>query len=130
MALSAEDIAQVGTMIAEALKGNQSPTPQQPPTENQDKPVTLKDIKDLLTQTSSVQQQQVMAEVFEQRKEQVFAETPEKFDPRDYLRPARDALTQLVAQKMKDFGTAGHADEIAPKTLDDMAAFYKESGLL
>lgn len=60
----------------------------------------------------------------------VFSETPEKFDPRDYLRPARDALKKLVAQKMRDLGTAGHADEIKPKSLGDMAAFYKKSGLL
>ena len=60
----------------------------------------------------------------------VFAENPEKFDPRDYLGPAREALTRLVAQKMRDLGTAGHADEIESKTLDDMVAIYKQDGLL
>ena len=54
----------------------------------------------------------------------VFAETPEKFDPRDYLKPARDALTALVAKKMREIGTAGHAGDFAPKTLDDMKAIY------
>jgi fructose-bisphosphate aldolase class II len=54
----------------------------------------------------------------------VFAETPEKFDPRDYLKPARDALTALVAKKMRELGTAGHAGDFAPKTLDDMKKYY------
>jgi len=60
----------------------------------------------------------------------VFVENPEKFDPRQYLEPAREALTQLVAQKMRDLGTAGHAGEIMPKTLDDMIEYYKKYGLL
>jgi fructose-bisphosphate aldolase class II len=61
---------------------------------------------------------------------QVFIEKPEKFDPRDYLGPAREALKNLVAQKMRDLGTAGHADEIEVRTLDDMKAYYKAKGLL
>jgi len=55
----------------------------------------------------------------------VFVETPEKFDPRDYLGPARDALKVLVAQKMRDLGVAGHARDFAPKTLQDLAGFYR-----
>lgn len=60
----------------------------------------------------------------------VFAETPEKFDPRDYLKPAREALTKLVAQKMRELGTAGHSGDYEPMSLDDMVAYYKEKGLL
>ena len=60
----------------------------------------------------------------------VFVETPDKFDPRDYLKPAREALAKLVAQKMRDLGTAGHSDQIKPKTLDDMKAEYKAIGWL
>ena len=30
----------------------------------------------------------------------VFVESPEKFDPRDYLKPARDAMKKVVAQRM------------------------------
>jgi len=60
----------------------------------------------------------------------VFIETPEKFDPRDYLKPAREALGALVAQKMKDLGTANHAGEIVQKSLEDMIAKYKADGLL
>ena len=60
----------------------------------------------------------------------VFTETPEKFDPRDYLGPARETLAKLVAQKMRDFGTAGHAPEIPKVTLEDMKVYYKKHGLL
>ena len=58
----------------------------------------------------------------------VFVETPEKFDPRDYLKPAREALAELVAQKMRDLGTAGSACQFKPQTLEDMKVFYREKG--
>jgi fructose-bisphosphate aldolase class II len=54
----------------------------------------------------------------------VFAEKPSEFDPRKYLGPARDALQKLIASKMKDFGTAGHAKDYKRKTLAQMKAFY------
>ncbi|AKL97406.1 class II fructose-1,6-bisphosphate aldolase [Endomicrobium proavitum] len=54
----------------------------------------------------------------------VFTETPEKFDPRDYLGPARTALKNLIVTKMKDFGTAGHAKDYAPKSLEDYKKLY------
>ncbi|MHC5057799.1 MAG: ketose-bisphosphate aldolase [Planctomycetota bacterium] len=54
----------------------------------------------------------------------VFAETPEEFDPRKYLGPAREALKELIAGKMRDLGTAGHAGDYAPMTLDDMKKAY------
>jgi len=60
----------------------------------------------------------------------VFIEHPEKFDPRDYLGPARSALTELVAEKMRDLGTAGHATEYEQKTLDDMIAYYRAQNQL
>src|SRR5512137_869662 len=44
----------------------------------------------------------------------VFAETPEKFDPRDYLKPARDAMKKVVALRMTQFGQAGHASDYTP----------------
>jgi len=56
---------------------------------------------------------------------EVFATTPEKFDPRDYLGPARDALMKVVAAKMRDLGTAGHAKDYSPKSLEDMKKLYK-----
>jgi fructose-bisphosphate aldolase class II len=57
---------------------------------------------------------------------EVFATKPEKFDPRDYLGPAREALTALIASKMTDFRTAGHAGDYAPLSLDDMKKSYRK----
>jgi fructose-bisphosphate aldolase, class II len=54
----------------------------------------------------------------------VFAETPEKFDPRDYLKPARAAMQALIAQRMRDFGQAGHAGDYEAKSLEEMKALY------
>ena len=54
----------------------------------------------------------------------VFAETPEKFDPRDYLGPAREALAAVIKQRMTDFGTAGHAGDYKPASLADMKKLY------
>jgi fructose-bisphosphate aldolase class II len=54
----------------------------------------------------------------------VFAETPEKFDPRDYLGPAREALKRIIIGKMKDFATAGHSGDYAPASLEDMKKIY------
>jgi fructose-bisphosphate aldolase class II len=39
----------------------------------------------------------------------VFWETPDKFDPRDYLKPARSAMQEICKQRMIQFGQAGHA---------------------
>jgi fructose-bisphosphate aldolase, class II len=55
----------------------------------------------------------------------VFAESPAKFDPRDYLRPAREAMRDLVyIPRMKTFGQAGHAGDYAPMSLDAMKKIY------
>lgn len=54
----------------------------------------------------------------------VFFETPEKFDPRDYLKPAREAMAKVVEGKMIDFGSAGHAYDYKPMTLEDMKKVY------
>src|SRR5256885_1888253 len=50
----------------------------------------------------------------------VFAEEPTEFDPRMYLGPARKAMQEVVAQRMREFGQAGHAREIEAKPLEDM----------
>ena len=39
----------------------------------------------------------------------VLAESPEKFDPRDYLKPAREAMQQVCVARMTAFGQAGWA---------------------
>ncbi len=54
----------------------------------------------------------------------VFAESPEKFDPRDYLKPARTAMEVLIAERMRDFGQAGHAGDYAAKSLEEMKSLY------
>jgi fructose-bisphosphate aldolase class II len=59
----------------------------------------------------------------------VFAETPEKFDPRDYLKPAREAMKKVVAERMTQFGQAGHAGDYAPMSLSEMAKRYAEQGV-
>jgi fructose-bisphosphate aldolase class II len=42
----------------------------------------------------------------------VLFESPEKFDPRDYLKPARTAMKEVCVARMVAFGQAGHADKI------------------
>jgi fructose-bisphosphate aldolase class II len=59
----------------------------------------------------------------------VFFETPEKFDPRDYLKPAREAMKKIVAQRMTEFGQAGHAGDYQPLSLAEMAKRYAAKGI-
>jgi len=42
----------------------------------------------------------------------VFAETPAKFDPRDYLKPARTAMREVCEARMNSFGQAGWASKL------------------
>jgi len=55
----------------------------------------------------------------------VFAESPEKFDPRDYLKPAREAAYKVYVERMQAFGQAGHAGDYKPITLAEAKKFYK-----
>jgi len=54
----------------------------------------------------------------------VFAESPGKFDPRDYLKPAREAMAEVVKARMIAFGQAGMADKVPHVTLEEMAKRY------
>ncbi|MCD4699253.1 MAG: fructose-bisphosphate aldolase class II [Phycisphaerae bacterium] len=56
----------------------------------------------------------------------VFAETPEAFDPRKYLTPAREAMKQVCVKRMTAFGQAGNAGKIKPATCKQMVDFYKK----
>ena len=56
----------------------------------------------------------------------VLFENPEKFDPRDYNKPARDAMKKVVAERMVQFGQAGKAKSIVAIPLEEMAAMYKK----
>jgi fructose-bisphosphate aldolase class II len=57
----------------------------------------------------------------------VFAEQPEKFDPRDYNKPAREAMKKVVATRMTQFGQAGHAGDYAPISIEDMKKYYTKA---
>jgi fructose-bisphosphate aldolase class II len=59
----------------------------------------------------------------------VFMEAPEKFDPRDYMKPARDAMKKVVAQRMVQFGQAGHAKDYTPIPLEEMAKRYAKEAV-
>ncbi|KAH7826491.1 Fructose bisphosphate aldolase (FBA) [Monocercomonoides exilis] len=54
----------------------------------------------------------------------IFTEQPGVFDPREYLGPAREATKQLVMSKMRDFGTAGHAGDYVPISLEEAKKTY------
>jgi fructose-bisphosphate aldolase class II len=53
-----------------------------------------------------------------------FAENPEKFDPRDYLKPAREAAKRICLQRYTEFGTAGNASKIKAVPLSEIATMY------
>ncbi len=55
----------------------------------------------------------------------VFAQAPGKFDPRDYLKPARAAMAEVVKARMIAFGQAGWAGKVPVATLDEMAQRYR-----
>ena len=58
-----------------------------------------------------------------------FSENPDKFDPRDYLKPAREAAKQLCKQRYLQFGCEGQASKIKGHSLQVVASQY-EQGLL
>ncbi len=55
----------------------------------------------------------------------VFAESPEKFDPRDYLKPARAAMKDVCVARMTAFGQAGNAGKIKCVSIAEFASFYR-----
>lgn len=54
----------------------------------------------------------------------ILTEAPEKFDPRDYLAPAREAVFEVIKSKMGAFGTAGHAGDYKGMSLKEAKRFY------
>ncbi|MGE5650619.1 class II fructose-bisphosphate aldolase [Noviherbaspirillum sp. UKPF54] len=56
-------------------------------------------------------------------------ENPSKFDPRDYLKPAREAAKQICKSRFIAFGCEGQAAKIKPITLEKMAEKYKKGEL-
>ncbi len=60
---------------------------------------------------------------------EVFATKPGEFDPRNYLGPARDAITGMVKRKLHMLNCAGKAEAIIKqweKTGSQLPAFYKK----
>jgi fructose-bisphosphate aldolase class II len=55
---------------------------------------------------------------------QVFAEKPGEFDPRGYLKPAKEAMRKVCVQRFEEFGTAGRASKITALPLSAMAKRY------
>ncbi|MCK6395020.1 class II fructose-bisphosphate aldolase [Zoogloea sp.] len=58
-----------------------------------------------------------------------FVENPSKFDPREFLKPAREAAKLVCKARFEAFGTAGNASKIKPISLDKIAAAYKSGSL-
>ncbi|MBD9375153.1 fructose-bisphosphate aldolase class II [Rhizobium sp. ARZ01] len=53
-----------------------------------------------------------------------FTESPENFDPRNYLKPATALMTEVCKERFEAFRTAGKASKIRAKRLAEMAKFY------
>ena len=58
-----------------------------------------------------------------------FGENPGKFDPRDYLKPAREAAKAVCKARFIAFGCEGQAGKIKPLPLDKIAEMYKSGKL-
>jgi len=53
------------------------------------------------------------------------AENKSNFDPRKFYKAAKDAMKDVCKARYEAFGSAGHADKIKPKSLEQMIGFYK-----
>jgi fructose-bisphosphate aldolase class II len=56
-------------------------------------------------------------------------EKPSAFDPRDFLKPAREAAKLICKQRYEQFGCAGMGSKIKPVALDRIASKYKAGEL-
>ncbi len=57
------------------------------------------------------------------------AENPGKFDPRDYLKPAREAAKAICSQRYLEFGCEGQAAKLKPLSLSEVAQRYASGQL-
>jgi len=57
------------------------------------------------------------------------AENPEKFDAREWLKPAREAAYRICKQRYEEFGCAGQAGKIKPLPLGTVAQKYASGEL-
>ena len=58
-----------------------------------------------------------------------FAEHPEKFDPREYLKPAREAAKKICVQRYTEFRCAGQGSKIQATPLSVMVEKYRKGEL-
>jgi fructose-bisphosphate aldolase class II len=57
------------------------------------------------------------------------AENPEKFDAREWLKPAREAAYRICKQRYLEFGCEGQASKIKPLPLEEVAQRYVSGAL-
>ena len=57
------------------------------------------------------------------------AENPEKFDAREWLKPAREAAYKICKQRYIEFGCEGQSAKIKPATLSEVAEKYARGEL-
>jgi fructose-bisphosphate aldolase class II len=55
------------------------------------------------------------------------ADDPAEFDPRHFTRASREGMRRIVAQRMRQFGQAGHAGDYAPLALERLRERYREA---
>jgi fructose-bisphosphate aldolase class II len=60
---------------------------------------------------------------------QYMFQNPSKFDPRDFLKPAREAAMAICKARFEQFGCAGQAAKIKPIPLEKMAERYAKGEL-
>jgi fructose-bisphosphate aldolase class II len=56
---------------------------------------------------------------------EALAANPSDFDPRTFTRAAREGMRAVVAERMRQFGQAGHAGDYEPIPLSEMARSYE-----
>ena len=56
-------------------------------------------------------------------------EDPSKFDPRDFLKPAREAAKKICIERYRQFGAAGKASLIKAVSLNEIAKRYQSGAL-
>jgi fructose-bisphosphate aldolase class II len=54
-------------------------------------------------------------------------DNPSEFDPRAFFKPARAAIKQVVSERMRQFGSAGHAGDYEVLPLEAMGKRYEGS---
>ncbi|WP_428150230.1 class II fructose-bisphosphate aldolase [Brevundimonas sp.] len=59
----------------------------------------------------------------------VLAEKPGEFDPRAYLKPAKEAMRKLCIERYQQFGCEGQASSIRPMSTAQMAKRYAKGDL-